>query len=134
VAGASTSFVDFSDASQIYFDGININSSSNANNVATIHGHNSGIRGVADITMRNCSVQGPLSNAPPLLIDSDTANVPAGFGFKATNCAFSQYTAGADAALKFVNFGQVVIRDSFIGGQIKMTNLGIGSDGDFAAR
>jgi hypothetical protein len=114
--GATTSFVEIDNATQVYFRGINIASNNTTQNVATVN-----VKGSSWIIFDHSAVSGQSGGAPAFAGNG-------AFGFKAE---YSTFSSSGPYALTFTNMGQITIDHSMIGSSgILVQNTGIASDGD----
>jgi hypothetical protein len=128
-SGQSTALVDLFGASQVYFEGLNIESAG-AN--PAVHMHDNAGTGSVYIFFHHSMVESA-GTGMALVVDSSARNEVAGFGLFAENTTFRGGGGGGPGhySISITNFGQVDIEHSTVAGPgIYMKNAGISSDGD----
>jgi hypothetical protein len=127
--GQSTALVDLFGVSQIYFEGLNIESVG-AN--AAVHMHDNAGTGSVYVFFHHSMVESA-GTGMALVVDSSARNRVAGFGLFAENTTFRGGGGNGQGhyTISITNFGQVDFEHSTVAGPgIYMKNAGISSDGD----
>jgi hypothetical protein len=128
-SGQSAALVDLLGASQVYFEGLNIESAG-AN--AAVHMHDNAGTGSVYVFFHHSMVESA-GTGMALVVDSSASNQVAGFGLFAENTTFRGGGGSGPGhyTISITNFGQVEIEHSTMAGPgIYIKNAGIPSDGD----
>jgi Pectate lyase superfamily protein len=119
--GVDSPLVNISGISQVYVEGLDIQTQSSARS-EVIHVHDYLGRGSVYLTFRRCAVGASDGRGLSLVVDSSSPTTIAGFGLKIEDSSLQ-------LPISLTNFGQVTIEHSTLP-KLSMTNLGIASDGD----
>jgi hypothetical protein len=126
----TTPLINQTASNSIYFEGINMVGESSAE---TWHIHDNAGSGVTWTVLNKSVIQNLTAPYVDIVADSSGSSVVSGYGLRAflTSFVASGASTAAHPLIQINNFGEFIIRNSYLNGNITANNLGIASMGDF---